>query len=125
MKFLNLFIWVLSSNILRICHSLVCDEKSEFLCRSFDQKTGSCEKFGQKCSNDVSVWKNYPLSNLTFEVEPTSSDLFSVTIRTVLSNLTQVRFELKNFYNSTFFDSILDAGLLLTTVDDSTGKLCY
>ena len=123
MKSSRIFFAILCSDIFRTCYCLICDGNSEFLCRSFDHNFQSCLKFGQKCSNDVSIWKDYPLANLSFIIEPISSGIISLSSRTDLSNVSRIRFELGDFLNSTFFRKHFDAGIELTNVDDSVGKI--
>ena len=100
-----------------------CNEKTEFLCKSLSTET--CLKFDKICSTRSSVWTNYPLSDLSIFVGQNISDNFLLEIKTSIVNVTRLRFELRNYRNSTFFRRIFDVGLfrpLHEMAEKITGK---
>ena len=111
---------ILLTNVITICSTL-CDENSDFLCKTFDNKNKTCQKFGQKCSNGVSMWNNYPSSAFSVAVEQNFSNNFLFDSRVNLFNVTRLRFELRKFENSTFFRRIFDVGIF-RPLDEMTEK---
>ncbi len=86
-----------------------CEEKTEFSCQSLS--TNTCLKFDKICSTGTSVWTNYSLPDLSISVDRNMSDNFLLEIQTSMINVTRLRFELRNYRNSTFFRRFFDVGL--------------
>jgi len=121
-----IIIILLQSDLTMIFADRKCNEKSEFLCQSLS--TNTCLKFDKICSTRSSVWTNYPLPDLSIFVDQNISDNFLLEIQTSVINVTRLRFELRNYRNSTFFSRIFDVGLfrpLHEMADNIRGKYLY
>ena len=111
MKFVQLFFLFYFIQSVKLSTFSTCDEKSEYDCKSSTHSTSVCLKFIEKCSTGNSVWRNFPRTFLEIDINQTISNFFLFESEISVFNLTRLRFELRDYQNSTFFQRIFDVGL--------------
>ena len=86
-----------------------CNSQSEFWCISANYS--KCLKLNEQCFTGRALWKDYTKSNFFVNVDRNMSENVLFESQNVLVNMTRIRFELREFENSTFFRRIFDIGL--------------